>query len=67
MPLDELAQAVWRKSARSGEQGACVEVAAVTTSIAVRDSKNPAGPALRFDRAIFAALVGRIRAGHLDL
>lgn len=67
MPHHELAQAVWRKSARSGDQGACVEVAALTSSVAVRDSKNPAGPALRFDSAIFAALVGRIRAGHHDL
>lgn len=67
MPLDDLARAVWRKSARSGEQGACVEVAALTSSIAVRDSKNPAGPALRFDRSHFADLVYAIRAGQLDL
>ncbi|NVI86475.1 DUF397 domain-containing protein, partial [Actinomadura sp. BRA 177] len=37
----------WRKSSRSGGQGGdCVEVAALTPAIAVRDSKNPTGPHL---------------------
>jgi hypothetical protein len=39
---------VWRKSTRSGDQGACVEVAVVADTIAVRDSKDPAGPVLVF-------------------
>lgn len=37
----------WRKSSYSGNQGNCVELA--HTLDAVRDSKNPTGPALRFD------------------
>ena len=38
--------AAWRKSSLSGATGDCVEVAHVG---AVRDSKNPGGPALRVD------------------
>lgn len=37
----------WRKSTRSGP-GDCVEVAFVDETVLVRDSKNPAGPVLRF-------------------
>ena len=44
----------WRKSSFSGEAGQCVELGAAwreadTDIGAVRDSKNPAGPALRAD------------------
>ncbi|MFF5216067.1 DUF397 domain-containing protein [Micromonospora sp. NPDC000442] len=45
----DLTNAVWRKSARSNGQNACVEVAVVDRAVAVRDSKNPSGPALIFD------------------
>lgn len=40
----------WRKSSRSngGNDGACVEVAFAGTAVAVRDSKDPAGPVLAF-------------------
>lgn len=37
----------WRKSSHSGGQGECVEVATrQPDAVAVRDSKNPHGPAL---------------------
>lgn len=61
MLAPDLSAAVWRKSTRSaGNNGACVELANVG---AVRDSKNPAGPALRVD---LARLVAAARTGCLD-
>lgn len=48
----------WRKSSYSSNGGDCVELAAG----AVRDSKNPAGPALRAD---VHHLMAAIKAGVL--
>ncbi|NUO41238.1 MAG: DUF397 domain-containing protein [Streptomyces sp.] len=52
-------QTDWRKSSYSGDQGGnCVEVAeAPAATIAVRDSKNPAGPILTLDPAAFTSFV----------
>ncbi|MET7750909.1 DUF397 domain-containing protein [Micromonospora sp. NPDC005367] len=50
-----LAAAAWRKSSRSGDEGACVEVALIPDLVAVRDSKDPHGPALLFTPAAWAA------------
>ncbi|MGB8202215.1 MAG: DUF397 domain-containing protein [Pseudonocardiaceae bacterium] len=36
----------WRTSSYSTDEGSCVEVAPAPEGILVRDSKNPAGPAL---------------------
>jgi hypothetical protein len=38
----------WRKSSYSGSGNNCVEVAATSTAVAIRDSKDPDGPALTF-------------------
>jgi hypothetical protein len=67
MPKAQLPHATWRKASRSKQSGECVEVADLTPTIAVRDSKNPDGGIIRIDRAVFAALAGRIRQGELDL
>ncbi|MGC5021097.1 DUF397 domain-containing protein [Micromonospora sp. DT47] len=50
-----LAAASWCKSSHSGDQGACVELATVPGRVAVRDSKDPAGPVLLFPPAAWAA------------
>ncbi len=48
--MTDLSGARWRKSTRSGDNGGnCVEVATnLIAIVAVRDSKDPAGPALTF-------------------
>src|SRR5262249_4963280 len=57
----DLSGATWRKSSRSGGNGgACVELANLG---AVRDSKNPTGPALRID---LPDLVATAKNGRLD-
>ncbi len=55
---------IWVKSTYSGsEGGSCVELAAVPDGgIAVRDSKNPTGPVLRFTTEEWASFMDRIRA-----
>lgn len=57
----------WFKSSYSNNGGQCVEVAtnlAAHGVVAVRDSKNPTGPALDFTPTAFAAFVEGIRAGE---
>lgn len=66
-PSPDLSNAAWRKASRSSQQGACVEVAGLAGIVAVRDSKNPGGPALVFGPSAFAGLLGRARSGALDL
>ncbi|MFF7866623.1 DUF397 domain-containing protein [Streptomyces qaidamensis] len=54
-PIGALA---WRKSAHSGDQGGdCVEVAETSATVAIRDSKTPAGPILTLDPATFTTFV----------
>ncbi|WEO97692.1 DUF397 domain-containing protein [Streptomyces sp. FXJ1.172] len=55
-PLGPLA---WRKSSYSSDQGGqCVEVAELPeATVAVRDSKTPAGPILTLDPATFTTFV----------
>ncbi|MFF5841334.1 DUF397 domain-containing protein [Streptomyces massasporeus] len=55
---------LWRKSSYSGDQGGdCVEVAETSTAIAIRDSKNPAGPILTLDPASFTTFVNWTSTG----
>lgn len=67
MPNSQLPHVQWRKSSRSGQEGACVELADLAAGVGVRDSKDPEGPILTFDRAAVASLTTRIRRGELDL
>ncbi|QKW15841.1 DUF397 domain-containing protein [Verrucosispora sp. NA02020] len=58
----ELTGVRWRKSIRSnGQGGNCVEVADnLSGVVAVRDSKDPAGPVLVFGRGSWRAFVTRL-------
>jgi hypothetical protein len=49
----------WRKSSYSSDQGGqCLEVAETPdTTVAIRDSKIPAGPILTLDPAAFTTFV----------
>jgi len=59
--MHDLSGAHWRKSTRSGSSG-CVEVADnLPGIIAVRDSKDPDGPALVFTPAEWHAFVEAVR------
>ncbi|WP_328340074.1 DUF397 domain-containing protein [Micromonospora sp. NBC_00421] len=56
----DLTGAIWHKSTRSsGNSGDCIEVADNLPGIvAVRDSKDPSGPALAFEPATWQAFIG---------
>jgi hypothetical protein len=58
--------AEWRKSSHSGASGDCVEVAAVNSIRAIRDSKDPQGAFLGFNVSAWKTFVSEIKAGHHD-
>jgi hypothetical protein len=60
----DLTDAAWFKSSRSTNNGQCVEVAFVHGQVAVRDSKNPSGPALVFSEQEWSAFLAGIAAGE---
>ncbi|MGW0505942.1 DUF397 domain-containing protein [Micromonospora sp. NPDC003241] len=53
----------WRKSSRSGNQGACVEVADELPGgdVGVRDSKDPTGPVLTFSPTSWSTFTSSLR------
>ena len=69
----DLSRATWRKSSYSnGTGGSCVEIAMLTDApgehdIAVRDSKDPHGPALTFTARHWRDFIAAIKANELDL
>lgn len=61
--MTDLSSARWFKSSRSSGQHDCVEVAFLSGGlVGVRDSKNPAGPALAFGPAEWDSFVGGLTA-----
>lgn len=61
--MSDLIGAKWHKSSRSGSTGGnCVEVASnLPGVVGVRDSKDPAGPALVFGPEAWRAFVQHAR------
>ena len=62
----DLSGSSWRKSTRSAQEGNCVEVAFFDAGVAVRDSKDPNGPALVFTPAEWEAFVGGVQDGEFE-
>jgi hypothetical protein len=66
-PAADLGELPWRKSLASNPSGNCVEVAPLPDgSVAVRNSRDPGGPALVYTRAELAAFLTGARNGEFD-
>ena len=67
VPATELGLVQWRKSSASNPSGNCVELAELPGgSVAVRNSRQPAGPALVYTRAEIAAFLAGVKNGEFD-
>ncbi len=60
----ELKEARWIKASRSDGINECIEVAAVGENIAMRNSRDPQGPALIFTRGELSAFADGVSKGE---
>ncbi|MDT5031142.1 MAG: hypothetical protein QOC94_1313 [Actinoplanes sp.] len=67
MPAGELQGVTWQKSGRSNPSGNCIECAALPEGgVAVRNSRDPGGPALIYTPAEIEAFILGVRDGDFD-
>ncbi|HEV3497623.1 MAG TPA: DUF397 domain-containing protein [Actinomycetes bacterium] len=67
VPAGHLPAASWRKTGRSSAQGNCVELARLPgDGVAVRNSRDPEGPALVFTDAELDAFLQGVKDGDFD-
>jgi Domain of unknown function (DUF397) len=62
----ELSGLNWRKAQASVNHGQCVELARTEGLIAIRDSKDPAGPVLKYTPAEWGAFLNGAKNGEFD-
>ncbi|MQY06994.1 DUF397 domain-containing protein [Actinomadura macrotermitis] len=59
----DLTNVTWRKASRSVDNGGnCIEVAAVPSTVAIRDSKDPEGPKLLVPSQDFQRLAHTLKS-----
>jgi Domain of unknown function (DUF397) len=67
-PLGEPGAIRWTKASASYANGDCVEVASLPDGrVAVRDSKDPAGPVLQFSASEWRAFLNGAASHEFDL
>jgi hypothetical protein len=59
-------EVAWVKAGACGSAGNCIEVAGHDGLVLIRDSKNPDGPVLTFDRAEWAMFQAGMRGNDFD-
>jgi Domain of unknown function (DUF397) len=63
----DVRDAAWRKSRRSVNNGACVEVALAREGIMVRDSVDPAGSMVQYTPHIWRSFIAATKLGSHDV
>ena len=70
MAAGQVPGAAWRKSHHSNPDGSCVELSALSrtpgSGVAMRNSRDPQGPALIFTAAEMTAFVRGVKSGEFD-